>query len=75
MLYDMRPMRQTFSSPRAPDSPSKDEAIIELRRVTYGVKGRAEPLVKDLSLAVNSCRNISLTGPQRQRQNHVTATH
>lgn len=62
MLYDMRPMRQTFSSPGAPDSLSKDEAIIELRSVTYGVKGRAEPLVKDLSLAVNCAETLVLLG-------------
>jgi osmoprotectant transport system ATP-binding protein len=62
MLYDMRPMRQTFSSPGAPGSPPKSQAIIELRNVTYGVKGRAEPLVKDLSLSVSSAETLVLLG-------------
>jgi osmoprotectant transport system ATP-binding protein len=59
MLYDMRPMRQTFSSP---GTPPKDQTIIELRNVTYGVKGRAEALVSKLSLAVNCAETLVLLG-------------
>jgi len=62
MLYDMRPMRQTLSAPGRPDLPAIDETIIEFREVTYRVKGRLEPLVKDLSLTANSSETLVLLG-------------
>jgi osmoprotectant transport system ATP-binding protein len=62
MLYDMRPMRQTLSTPGRPDSPAMHEAIIEFQGVTYRVKGRPEPLVKDLSLIANSSETLVLLG-------------
>jgi osmoprotectant transport system ATP-binding protein len=62
MLYDMRPMRQTLSTPGRPDPPAKHDAIIEFRGVTYGVKGRPEPLVRDLSLTANSGETLVLLG-------------
>jgi osmoprotectant transport system ATP-binding protein len=62
MLYDMRPMRQTLSAPGRPDSPAMHEAIIEFQGVTYRVKGRPEPLVKDLSLIANSSETLVLLG-------------
>src|SRR5450432_4682897 len=42
--------------------PPTAEAIIQFRAVTYSVKGRIEPLVTDLSLAVNSAETLVLLG-------------
>jgi osmoprotectant transport system ATP-binding protein len=45
----------------APPPPTAD-AIIRFRAVTYSVKGRSQPLVTDLSLAVNSAETLVLLG-------------
>jgi osmoprotectant transport system ATP-binding protein len=42
--------------------PLKVDAIIRFRAVTYSVKGRPQPLVTDLSLAVNSAETLVLLG-------------
>jgi len=62
MLYDMRPMRQPFSAPGSTEAVANHEATIEFRSVTYGVKGRTEPLVTDLSLTVTSAETLVLLG-------------
>jgi osmoprotectant transport system ATP-binding protein len=49
-------MTDAVSPPRTAD------AIIQFRAVTYSVKGRSQPLVTDLSLAVNSAETLVLLG-------------
>lgn len=51
----------------SPTTPTKNgrkppEAIIEFREVTYGLKGRAAPLVSNVSFAVNSSETLVLLG-------------
>lgn len=62
MLYDKRPMRQPFSASGTPEAVAKHEVTIEFRSVTYRVKGRAEPLVNDLSLMVKPSETLVLLG-------------
>ena len=62
MLYDNRPMRQTISATGAPEPSTRTDAIIEFRGVTYRVKGRAEPLVSNLSLTAKSSETLVLLG-------------
>lgn len=62
MLYDNRPMRQTVSTPGTPELTANHDAIIEFCGVTYRVKGRAEALVSNLSLAAKPSETLVLLG-------------
>jgi osmoprotectant transport system ATP-binding protein len=74
MHYDRPPMRNSKGDPiREPmadvpvatetsKSSPKVEPIIEFQGVTYSVKGRATPLVTDLSMSVNSAETLVLVG-------------
>jgi osmoprotectant transport system ATP-binding protein len=64
MLYDRPPMRPVNRTPgnEAPISSAIDDPIIELRQVTYSVKGRTAPLISQLSLSVNSKETLVLLG-------------